>query len=202
MTLRSNRAGTPARSAHVSRRQAAAARADLAGGGLSHQDQRRLRALIRQREDAERRQQHIRKHLIITLVGAVVAMAIVALSFGFGSAIKAASGDGVTGTFVVSNQVCSSKTGCQWVGTFRAADGAATGGLAYSGSLPSGTGPGSSVPARYPGGSDQVYALHGSHTWLFDLVIMLIVGAAVGAALWISPLGSGSKNLEGGRSSA
>ncbi len=202
MTSRSNRAGTPARSAHVSRRQAAEARAELAGGGLSHQDQRRLRLVIREREEAERHQRHIHKHLIITLAGAVVAMVIVALSFGFGPAIKAASGDGVTGTFVVNNQVCSSKTGCQWVGTFRAANGAATGGLSYGGSLPSGAGPGSSIPARYPGGTDQVFALHGSHTWLFDLVIMLIIGAAVGAALWISPLGSGAKNPKGSRLSA
>jgi hypothetical protein len=139
---------------------------------------------------------------MIALTGAVLAMAIGTLSFGFVPAIKAANGDGVTGTFVVSNQVCSSKTGCQWVGTFRPADGAATGGLSYGGSLPPGAGPGSSIPTRYPGGSDQVYAMHGSHTWSFDLVIMLIIGAAVGAALWISPLGSGGKNLEGGRSSA
>lgn len=202
MASRSRRSRPPAGSAQVSHRQATEARAELAAGGLSHQEQRRLRSVIRSWEDAERRRRRLRKHLMITLTGAVLAMAIVALSFGFVPAINAALGDGVTGIFVVGHQVCSSKTGCQWVGTFRAGNGAATGGLAYGGSLPSGAGPGSSIPARYPGGTDLVYALHGSHTWVFDLLVMVAVGAAVGAALWISPLGDGGKNPAGARASA
>ena len=72
-------------------------------------------------------------------------------------------------------------------------------GLAYSGILPPGDGSGWVIPARYPGGSDQVYALHGSHTWVFDLLITLAISTAVGAALWISPLGAGARNPEGFR---
>jgi hypothetical protein len=126
-------------------------------------------------------------------------MVITALSFGLIPAIEAAGGIGVTGTLTVSQQVCSSKSGCQWVGTFRARGGAVFSGLAYAGSLPPGQGPGSVIPVRYPGGSDQVYALHGSHTWVFDLFVTLAIGAAVGAALWISPLGGGPVNPEGVR---
>jgi hypothetical protein len=47
------------------------------------------------------------------------------------------------------------------------------------------------VPAaRHPGGSSQVFALHGSHTWLMDLLIVVGAGLAAAAALWISPLGT------------
>jgi len=133
------------------------------------------------------------------VTGAIVAMAITALSFGLIPAIEAAGGTGMIGTLTVSQQVCSSKSGCQWVGTFRARGGAVFSGLAYAGSLPPGDGQGSVIPVRYPGGSDQVYALHGSHTWVFDLLITLAIGAAVGAALWISPLGGGPVNPEGVR---
>jgi hypothetical protein len=202
MASRDQRSATSARAAQVSRRQASEVRAQLARGGLSHQDQRRLRAALRAGEDASRRRRRRLRRLIIAATGAIVAMAITALSFGLVPAIEAASGGGTTGSFVVSDQVCASKTGCQWVGTFRARDGAAFSGLAYGGSLPPGDGAGSVIPVRYPGGSDQVYALHGSHTWVFDLLIMLAIGAAVGTALWISPLGAGAGNPEGVHGSA
>jgi hypothetical protein len=188
-----------ARAAQVSRRQAEEARAQLAGGGLSHQQERRLRAVLRARDDAVQRRRRRLRRLSVVMAGAVVAMAITALSFGLVPAIEAASGEGVTGSFVVSDQVCGSKTGCQWVGTFQASDGTLVNGVAYSGSLPAGDGPGSVIPARYPGGSDQVFAMHASHTWVFDLLITIALGAAVGAALWISPLGAGTRNPEGVR---
>ncbi|MGH3303015.1 MAG: hypothetical protein ACRDOK_15315 [Streptosporangiaceae bacterium] len=181
----------------VSHRQAQQAREELAAGGLSHQDQRRLRAVLRSRAAAAQKRRGRLRHLTIAAAGAIVAMAIATLSFGLGPAIDAAGGGGMTGSFVVSHQVCSSKTGCQWVGTFQGADGDAISGLAYGGLLPAGEAPGSIIAARYPGGSDEVYALHGSHTWVFDLLITLVIGAAAGAALWISPLGEGGRNPEG-----
>jgi len=198
MASRNQRSATSARSAQVGRRQARAS-AQLAEGGHSHQERRRLRAVLRAREDAGRRRRRRLRRLSIALIGAVVGMAITALSFGLIPAVEAAGGQGVAGTLTISDQVCSSKSGCQWVGTFRARGGAEFSGLAYAGSLPPGDGPGSVIPARYPGGSDQVYALHGSHTWVFDLLITLAIGAAVGAALWISPLGGGPVNPEGVR---
>jgi hypothetical protein len=185
--------------ARVSRQQARQAREELAAGGLSHQEQRRLHAVLRSRESAASKRRRRWRHLAIAIAGAIVALAIAGLSFGLVPAIEAAAGGGVTGNFVVSHRVCGSRTGCQWVGTFRAANGAAISGLAYGGLLPTGDGPGSVLAARYPGGTDEVYALHGSHTWVLDLIITLVIGAAVGGALWISPLGDGGRNPEGVR---
>jgi hypothetical protein len=183
----------------VSRRQAQQAREELAAGGLSHHEQRKRRAVLRSRAAAARNRRSRRRHLGIAAVGAILAMAIAALSFGLVPAIEAAEGGGVTGSFVVSHRVCGSKTGCQWVGTFRAANGEVISGLAYGGLLPTGDGPGSVIATRYPGGTNEVYALHGSHTWVLDLLITLVIGAAVGSALWISPLGGGGRNPEGVR---
>jgi hypothetical protein len=197
MTSRDQRSAAAASPAQAGRRQARQASAQLAAGGLSHQEQRRLRAVLRARADAGRRRRRLLRRLSIALAGAIVAMAITALSFGLIPAIEAAGGGGTIGTITISHQVCSAKTGCQWVGTFQARGGVSFNGLAYAGSLPPGDGPGSVIPARYPRGSDQVYALHGSHTWVFDLLITLAIGAAVGAALWISPLGGGPVNPEG-----
>jgi hypothetical protein len=202
MGSRSQGSRTSARSPQVSRRQAQQARAELAAGGLSHQERRRLRAVLRSRAIAGRKRRGRRRHLAIVVAGAVVAMGIAAASFGLIPAIEAAQGGGVTGSFVVSDRVCSSKTGCQWVGTFHGADGDVVAGLAYGGVLPSGDGPGSTIAVRYPGGSDQVYALHGSHTWVFDLLVTLVIGAAAGAALWVSPLGDGGRESDGVRAAA
>jgi hypothetical protein len=201
MAVRERRSAVPATSAHVSRRLARRARAQIAAGGLSHQQQRRLRTVLRERATAVRQRRRRLRRLAIVLTGTIVAMAITGLSFGLVPAIEAASGEGITGSFVVSQEVCSSRAGCQWVGTFQADHGAAVSGLAYGGSLPAGDGPGSTIPVRYPGGSDQVYAVHASHTWVFDLLITLAIGVAVGAALWISPLGTGPRNPEGVRAS-
>jgi len=161
-----------------------------------------LRAVLRSRAAAIQKRRGRLRHLAIAAVGAIVAMAIAALSFGLVPAIDAARGGGVTGSFVLDHEVCSSKTGCQWVGTFEGADGDVITGLAYGGLLASGDGPGSIVAVRYPGGSDEVYALHGSHTWVLDLLVTLVIGAAVGAALWISPLGEGGRDPKGVRVSA
>jgi hypothetical protein len=202
MGSRGQRMGTPATPPRVSRRQAQQARAELTVGGLSHQDRRRLRAILMRQATAAQRRRRRLKHWLIIAFGAVVAMAITAWSFGLVSAIDAAVGGGVTGSFVVSNRVCSTKVGCEWVGTFHGANGYVVSGLGYGGLLPTGDGPGSTITVRYPGGSDQVYALHGSHTWVFDLLVTVVIGAAAGAALWISPLGDGGRNPEGVRKSA
>ncbi len=132
----------------------------------------------------------------------MAAMAITAASFGLIPAIDAARGGGVTGSFVVSHRVCSSRTGCQWAGTFTGDNGQAIAGLAYGGIVPAGDGPGSTIAVRYPGGSAEVYALRGSHTWVPDLLITLVVGAAAGAALWITPLGDDRRNPDGVQASA
>jgi hypothetical protein len=184
------RAGTPARSAKVSRRQAQAARAELGADGLSHQERRRLRAITRVWDEAARRRRLERRHNVIVVIGAVAAMAVVGLSFGLVPAIAAAVGQGTSGTFVVSHLTCSPRYGCTWVGTFVAGNGVAFPDVAYEGSLPAGTGQGQRIPARHTGGSNLVFGLHGSHTWIMDLLLVIGVGLAVAAALWISPLGT------------
>jgi hypothetical protein len=131
---------------HVSRRQANVARAELAAGGLSQQDRRRLRP-----------------------------------------AIDAASGGGTAGTFVLSTSVCTPKLGCRWVGNFESAGSQPTQ-VDYQSALPAGAGPGTSVPAVHPGGSSYVFAPHGSHAWIPDLLLVLVIGAVVALVLWISPI--------------
>jgi hypothetical protein len=46
------------------------------------------------------------------------------------------------------------------------------------------TAPGSRIPARYPG-DDLAYGLHGSHSWAWDLVPMLLIGSIVAFGVWL-----------------
>jgi hypothetical protein len=43
-------------------------------------------------------------------------------------------------------------------------------------------------PATDAGGH-QVYARHGSHVWVWDVLLVLVAGGAVALALWVSPVG-------------
>jgi hypothetical protein len=131
---------TPTGSPRVSRRQAQQAQAELVAGGLTHQERRRLHAVLLARVLAARKRRRRLRRLAIVAVGAIVAMAITAASFGLIPAIEAAQGGGATGSFVVSHRVCSVKTGCQWVGTFNGAAGDVVAGRAYGGVLPAGSG--------------------------------------------------------------
>jgi ferric-dicitrate binding protein FerR (iron transport regulator) len=177
----------------VSRRQAAEARAELAAGGLSHQERRKLRAMAGARDAVARRRRGEFRHLIIVAAGTIAAMAVVAAAVGLVPAIEASSGHGTAGTFIVGNQPCiNPRAGCLWPGIFRAPDGVTVQHVQYDGTLPAGTGGGSSVPAVYPaGGAHIVYPPRGSRAWATDLLWMVLVGAIVGFLLWISPLGLG-----------
>jgi uncharacterized iron-regulated membrane protein len=180
---------------HVSPSQIQQVHAQLAAGGLSHDERRRLQAVLRSHEVSAHRRRRRLKRLAIVLGGAISAMAIAAASFGLVPAIEAALARGATGSYTVNDRVCTNGRGstfCQWLGTFQPRNGAATTGLAYGGNLPDGDGPGSVINVRYPGGS-YVYAIHGTHTWVQDLLIALLVGTVVGFLLWLSPLGSGDR---------
>jgi hypothetical protein len=191
------RPGSAARRQKVTRQQAHDARDQLAAGGLSHQDRRRLRAVAGARDQAVRRRRGELRHLLIVAAGIVAAMAVVAGTLGLVPAIQAASGQGVAGTFVVG-QPCTFRRGCEWTGTFQSPDGPSVQHVSYDGSLPFGAGDGSSIPAIYPGGSAHVvYPPRGSHAWIYDLFLMLLVGAAVGALLWIFPIGLGRSEPHG-----
>jgi hypothetical protein len=73
------------------------------------------------------------------------------------------------------------------VGTFESA-GSQPIQVDYQGSLPAGADPGTSVPAIHPGGSSYVFAPHGSHARIPDLLLVVVIGAVVALVLWISPI--------------
>lgn len=185
------------RPGHVSRHQARLARAELAAGGLSQRDRRRLRAITRTWDKAAAHRKLERGHLILVASGAIAAMAIVAAAFGLWPAIDAAHGGGTTGTFTLGSSVCTPKLGCRWVGTFESAGGQPVQ-VDYQGALPAGAGPGTSVPAIHPGASSYVFAPHGSLAWIPDLLLVVVIGAVVALVLWISPIGLS----RGGKSTA
>jgi predicted lipid-binding transport protein (Tim44 family) len=187
--------GPHAAQAKASRRQAQQAREKLAAGGLSHEERRRLRAVIAVTDNAARRHRLEFRHISIAVGGALVVMLIVAASTGLISAIQAAGGEGVAGTFIVQQQTCAGRVICNWMGTFRYRDGAEVRNLAYGGVLPAAVTPGSSIPAREPAGSHYVYPLHGSRKWLSDVGLMLLCGIPVGVLLLISPLGLGKRDV-------
>jgi hypothetical protein len=201
MTARYKRRSGPARPGRVSWRQARLARARLASGAdLSRQERRRLRAQIRLRDTVTRSRGRQTRRIGLALAGAVAVMAVVAVAFALGPAIAAARGQGAVGTFTVDSRVCS--RGCSWVGTFVARGGQVTPGVAYEGSLPAGAGPGSSIPAIYPGGYHAVFAPHGSLAWLGDLLLVVLIGSAMAVALWISPIGTSGRRRREIRRSA
>jgi hypothetical protein len=189
MPSRKQHSGPPVRQTKVSRRQASAAREQLAADGLSHQERRKLRSVIRTRDEAEVRRGLEFKHIVIAVAGTVVAMAVIAVCVGLVPAIEAARGQGTTGTFFVRSETCVRRGGCMWQGTFRPADGDSVPAIANTDAVPPNAGPGTSFPVIQPAGSRYVYPRHGSLRWLSDLLLMLVVGGAVGFVLLVSPLG-------------
>jgi hypothetical protein len=186
MPASGQRSGKPVRPGQAGWRRARAARAKLAAGGLTHQEERRLRAIGRARDKATRRRNLELGHIGLAVAGAIAVMAVVAVAFSLGPALEAAGGHGASGTFIVGYQVCF--RGCSWVGTFDSATGQVIPDVTYDGGLPPGARPGHGIPAIHPGGSRQVFAPHGSHVWLADVLVMVVVGGAAALALWISPI--------------
>jgi hypothetical protein len=194
MPSRKPHSGPLPRQTTVSRRQADEARDELAAGGLSHQERRKLHAEIRARDEAALRHRLEFRHIVIALAGALAAMAVVALLVGLANAIEAARGDGTTGTFVVRSEVCIRRAGCTWKGTFRAGDGNSVPALANTDVVPPNATPGMSISVIEPTGSQYVYLRHGSLRWISDLLIVVVIGGAVGFLLWISPIGLGRRD--------
>jgi hypothetical protein len=192
MPPRKQHSGPPGRQTKVSRRQAREARDELAAGGLSHQERRKLRSVVRARDAIAGRRSLELRHIAVVAAGALAAMAVVAVSIGLVSAIQVASGQGTTGTFIVGYRT-SCRTGCAWVGTFRYPDGDMVSGVIYASGLPPGDGPGNAIPAVETGGTRYVYPPHDSLRWVGDLLLVLVVGAAVGFLLLVSPLALGKR---------
>jgi hypothetical protein len=189
-----NPAAAPGRPTKVSRKQVSEARRQLAAGGLSHDERRRLHS-VTQAWDAGHSRHRAGRRFVIVAGGTLAVMAVVGAALGLIPAIQAASGRGTPGTFIVGAPACAStRGGCVWSGTFQQQDGSAIQHVSYGGTLPASAGPGSSIPAVQPDGSHIVYPPHGSHQWISDLLIMLLAGCVVGFGLWASPLGLGRRD--------
>lgn len=149
--------------------------------------------MARERAEVRQRRRLALTHDGLAVAGAVAAMAIVAVAFALGPAIAAARGEGTPGTFIVGYQQCLRRTGCTWVGIFESRGGQVTPGVFYDGTLPATVQAGERIPAVFPGGQHAVFPPHGSHYWISAVLLMLVVGAAVGLLLWLSPLGEGKR---------
>lgn len=165
-----------------------------ASDGPTKAERRRQRRVARERAERRQRRRLELSHDGLALAGALAAMAIVAVAFALGPAITAARGEGTPGTFIVAGQQCLRRMGCSWVGTFESRGGEVTPGVSYDGTLPASTQPGDRIPAVFPGGQHAVFPPHGSHYWISAVLLMLVVGAAVGLLLWLSPLGDGKRS--------
>jgi hypothetical protein len=171
--------------------QPVSARPGPAADGLTIAERRVQQRLSRDRAEARQRWHSRFRHDVIVLVGTLAAMAVVAAAFAIAPAISAARGDGAAGWFTNASQQCLRRSGCSGVGTFVSTSGhQVVPGVDYDGTLPPGTSPGARVPAIYPG-RHAVFPPHGSYYWIPAILLMLLVGVAVGLFLWISPLGSG-----------
>ncbi len=193
MASRKQHSDPPYRQTKVSRRQAAQAREQLGAGGLSHKERHQLVSAVRARDEAASRRGLETRHIIITVAGTLVAMAVVGAMVGLVPAIHAASGQGTRGTFIVEPQLCLHRC-TRTAGSFRYADGETVPDLVYAGSLPLDAHPGTTLPAIRPGGSEFVYPPRGSLSWISDLAIMVVVGCAVGFLLLASTLGLRRRN--------
>jgi hypothetical protein len=192
MPSRNQHSDASTRPTRVSRRQAQEARAELAAGGLDHDERRRLHSIIRVRELAESRRSGKRRHALIVVTGALAVMAVVAVTSGLIPAIATASGHGTNGFFVLGYQRCSLVGGrssvCMWVGSFQGRNGTTIPGVTYAGKLPAAVAPEQRIAARYFSG--QVFPRQGSHGWPTGILLVIFAGAAVAAFLWLTPLGT------------
>ena len=120
------------------------------------------------------------------LAGLAAVGALVIAPFALGPAIRAAHGTGTPGVFTAQDQLCT-RAGCIWDGTFRSDHGTILQ-ADYGDAAPPGTHPGSSFPALWPGGSNDVYAAHGSTGWV--QIVLVEVGALVllAALVWYGPI--------------
>ncbi len=161
--------------------------------GLTKAELRRQRRIGREQAEARQRRRLELSHDVVALAGALAAMAIIAVAFAVGPAIAAARGEGAAGTFTIGYEQCPRRVGCTWFGTFVSRSGQVRPGVPYDGSLPTGAQPGDRIPAIFPGGQDAVFPPHDSHYWVSAVLLTLVVGAAVGLGLWVSPIAEGRR---------
>lgn len=165
-------------------REASAARGKLTGGYLLTAEERlRLLQLSRSRWWYTDR---LWSRAITGFIGVSCAGLLAVGALGFGPALRAARGEGTRGVFTAESLSCDQS--CQWTGTFTTASHQLRPNVVYDDPLPPGTHPGSIVPALYPAGSDEVFAVHGSTTWRFYAVLMPVATAGLIGSLWLGPI--------------
>jgi len=105
-----------------------------------------------------------------------------------GPALNAAHGQGVHGSWVARQQICS-RGNCSWTGDFLLSNGTeARENVGYQGNLPS-VHAGLRVPALDTGASGEVYPVKGTNQWIIDLAC--IIGGTgclvvIGGWRWLS----------------
>jgi len=123
----------------------------------------------------------------LVLAGLAAAAALVAAPLALGPAIRAAHGTGTPGVFTAQDQQCT-RVGCMWDGTFRSDHGTVLHQADYGDTAPPGTHPGSSFPALWPGGSNDVYAAHNSTGWVQIVLLEVLALVFLAALVWYGPI--------------
>jgi len=176
-----------ARSAAVKRvsgREADYARGRLTGGYLLSPEERvRLMQVLHARWLYTDRLFN-RGMVAFAAVSCAALLAIGAL--GLGPAIRAAHGEGERGVFTAVSLSCDRT--CTWSGAFTVDDTTVVSNATYDDKLPQGTKAGDIFPALYPGGSNEVFAIHGSSTWVLYAVLMPLAAAGLVGSLWVGPV--------------
>jgi membrane protein implicated in regulation of membrane protease activity len=168
----------------VSWRDADYARGRLTGGYLLS-DEERLRltrlSLERSRYTDRLFNRSMNAFAIVSCAGLIAAGAL-----GLGPAIRAGRGEGERGVFTAASLDCGRP--CLWTGTFTIGATQVLSDASYDGRLPPGTRAGDNFPALYPGGSNEVFAVHGSKVWVFYAVFMPLAATGLIGSLWLGPV--------------
>ncbi len=168
----------------VTWREASAARGRLTGGyPLTAGEQSRL---LKIRESRRRYTDRLFGRFFAGLIGAASVLVLLASVLGLGPALRAARGEGVRGEFTAQTLTCGKI--CMWTGIFTSDTGQVLTDVSYDDKLSAGTRPGSVVPALYPGGSSEVFAVHDSVAWHLYLVFIPLGVAGLIGSLWLGPI--------------
>lgn len=138
-------------------------------------------------------------NVCFTLAALAAVGVLVMAPWALGPAIRAAHGNGTPGMFTAQEQQCS-RVGCNWLGMFRSEHGTVLHDADYVDRAPPGTHSGSSFPALWPGGSNDVYAAHGSTGWIQIVLAEVVAGVGLAALVWYGPIRYLRKRKRHGRS--
>ena len=128
----------------------------------------------------------IASNACFALAGLMALALLVATPWLIGPAIRATEGRGTVGVFTARDQQCSQE--CFWIGTFRSARGIVLHDAEFGDTAPSGTHSGSSFPALWPAGFNDVFAAHGSTGWITFVLADVLACAVLGALTWYGPV--------------